>query len=72
MQDPGVQELIQRRISVIPRVDESLCTSCGSCVEQCPAGALYMQQDLPQVVVDSCIACFCCQEICPEKAIALS
>ncbi|MGM0424646.1 MAG: DUF362 domain-containing protein [Thermodesulfobacteriota bacterium] len=72
LQDPGVQDLIQRRVSVKPQVDESLCTSCGSCVEQCPADALHMEQELPQVVVDSCIACFCCQEICPEKAIALS
>ncbi|MFP4587115.1 MAG: substrate-binding domain-containing protein [Desulfohalobiaceae bacterium] len=71
LQDPGVQELIQRRISVVPKVDTSLCTSCETCVQQCPAGALYMQDQFPEVREEFCITCFCCQEICPELAISL-
>ncbi|MFP4214021.1 MAG: DUF362 domain-containing protein [Desulfohalobiaceae bacterium] len=71
LQDSGVQELIQRRISVVPKVDTSLCTSCESCVQQCPAGALSMQDQFPEVREELCITCFCCQEICPEQAISL-
>jgi uncharacterized protein (DUF362 family)/Pyruvate/2-oxoacid:ferredoxin oxidoreductase delta subunit len=54
-----------------PEANPQLCTACGTCVEQCPASALSMGDNLPQVDTDKCIACFCCQEVCPEKAITL-
>jgi len=66
-----VQEFLHSRTTLRPKTDSELCTACGTCVAQCPVGALSMNEDLPQVAVDICIACFCCQEICPEKAIAL-
>jgi len=69
--NPAVQETIRARTSLLPRADSGLCTACGTCIEQCPVGALTMNEDLPQVDADTCITCFCCQEICPEKAIAL-
>jgi len=49
----------------------NVCTGCGACVGQCPAGALSMGEFAPEVNPDICITCFCCQEICPEKAIVL-
>jgi len=48
-----------------------LCTGCGSCIDQCPASALSMNDGLPAVNAEACVTCFCCQEICPQKAIAL-
>jgi len=54
-----------------PKVDESLCTGCGTCVDECPAGALDLEESYPQVDPDKCIVCFCCQEKCPERAIEL-
>jgi len=55
-----------------PQVDPALCTSCGTCVDQCSVEALSMGEDgFPGVDADTCITCFCCQEMCPEKAITL-
>jgi uncharacterized protein (DUF362 family)/Pyruvate/2-oxoacid:ferredoxin oxidoreductase delta subunit len=70
-QNEAVREFIQSRILLRPQADPELCTSCGTCVEQCPVSALSMPDRLPQVDAEICITCFCCQEICPEKAITL-
>jgi ferredoxin len=65
-----VDELLLSRTSLRPKVDPRLCSTCGTCVDQCPASALTMA-DLPEVDRPRCITCFCCQEICPHKAISL-
>ena len=67
----AVQGIIDERTRLRPKADPDLCTACGTCVDQCPVGALSMPDDLPVVDADTCITCFCCQEICPEKAMAL-
>jgi uncharacterized protein (DUF362 family)/NAD-dependent dihydropyrimidine dehydrogenase PreA subunit len=70
-QNDAVREFMQSRIVLRPQADPERCTSCGTCVEQCPVSALSMPDRLPQVDAETCITCFCCQEICPEKAITL-
>jgi uncharacterized protein (DUF362 family)/NAD-dependent dihydropyrimidine dehydrogenase PreA subunit len=72
MQNTTIQTLIHSRPLLRPKADPDKCTRCGTCVDQCPAKALSMHDNLPRVNADKCIACFCCQEMCPEKAIALS
>ena len=67
----AVQEMICGRTCLKPKADTERCTGCGTCVDQCPAGALTLVDDLPQVDPESCITCFCCQEMCPEQAMAL-
>lgn len=68
----AVQEFLHSRTTLRPTADPDLCTACGTCIDQCPVGALSMtDDDHPRVDADTCITCFCCQEICPEKAIAL-
>lgn len=67
-----IQDFMQRKIEVRPKVDPDLCTACGACIEQCPVAALSVGEDTPVVDAAVCITCFCCQEICPEKAIALT
>ena len=69
--NPAIQEFMEQRTSVRPKADPELCTGCGTCIEQCPASALTMVDDLPVVDPEECIACFCCQEMCPEKAMSL-
>ena len=75
--DDSAQELITRRMEVRPRVDAQACTGCGTCADQCPVAALFMEEapgdagPLPTVDEKTCIACFCCQEVCPEMAIRL-
>jgi uncharacterized protein (DUF362 family)/Pyruvate/2-oxoacid:ferredoxin oxidoreductase delta subunit len=68
----GTEDFYFERISVRPKVDEAVCTSCGTCIEQCPLSALSMVDRLPKVNPERCIACYCCQEICPEMAITLN
>ncbi|MBI9086930.1 MAG: DUF362 domain-containing protein [Desulfobacterales bacterium] len=67
----AIQEMICGRTLLLPRVDPEKCTGCGTCVDQCPAGALTMVDALPRVDADKCITCFCCQEMCPEQAMTL-
>jgi uncharacterized protein (DUF362 family)/NAD-dependent dihydropyrimidine dehydrogenase PreA subunit len=67
----NAQAMIHSKTLLRPQADPDLCTGCGSCVSQCPASALSMDDHIPQVDPDKCIACFCCQEICPAKAISL-
>ncbi len=66
-----IPNLFESRAILRPKSDPGLCTSCGTCVSQCPVSALTMTDKFPQVDVDRCITCFCCQEICPVKAITL-
>lgn len=68
----GLQQLFENRVSMRPKADPARCTACGTCVAQCPAEALTIEDGVAVVDRDRCIACFCCQEMCPEKAIALS
>ncbi|MCA1906157.1 MAG: DUF362 domain-containing protein [Desulfarculus sp.] len=69
--NPNIQQLMQARSQVRPQADPERCTACGTCVDQCPVGALALVDDLPRVDPERCITCFCCQEMCPEKAISL-
>lgn len=71
LNNAALQDLMHRRTIVRPKADPELCTSCGTCVNQCPVSALSISDRVPEVNVDACITCFCCQEICPEKAISL-
>ncbi len=65
------QARLHSRTVLQPQANPERCTACGTCVDQCPVGALSLNNDLPRVDPGTCIICFCCQEICPEKAITL-
>ena len=69
---PNHRERMERLARMRPKADATLCTACGTCIDQCPVSALSMVDDLPIVDPDLCITCCCCQEICPERAIQLS
>ncbi len=49
-----------------PKVDRTLCNSCGACAKRCPLGAI----DATSLSVDNdkCIRCFVCVQICPKNA----
>ena len=71
IENPHIQQLIQSKTVLRPRVDEELCTSCETCVDVCAVSALSMSGEFPRVDADTCISCFCCQEMCPTRAITL-
>ena len=56
------------------RVDEQLCTGCGTCVDVCPFGAISMHTregllDLSEIDPLLCAGCGNCVVACPVKAI---
>ena len=71
LKNDSLNAFLQGKSAMRPQADPALCTGCATCVAQCPASALSMEDNLPRVDSEKCIACFCCQEICPEKAITL-
>jgi ferredoxin len=51
-------------------VDEKKCTGCGTCLEECPIGAIALVID-KALISDECTECGACVEVCPEEAISL-
>jgi ferredoxin len=54
-----------------PVVDHTICTECETCVENCPVGAITLDD---QIVMDSetCIFCASCVKGCPERAVSFN
>ncbi len=53
----------------MPWVKEEMCTGCGTCEEQCPAGAIALADGIASIDDDKCIRCAICHEACPEDAV---
>ncbi len=47
---------------------QNLCLECGTCVDQCPAGALYWDDGHVRWNKDACVQCDTCIHVCPHKA----
>ncbi len=62
---------VNRLFAVRPRVDPEKCRRCGACAENCPPGAIEVEDGVPRIRHAACIRCFCCQELCPADAIAI-
>ncbi len=48
----------------MPWIDDSRCTSCGVCVEECPAGAIVMEDSSAEIRMEDCIRCGICHDVC--------
>ncbi len=51
------------------RVDKNRCTSCGVCMELCPAGNITEGRGRRPVWGHDCLLCLTCELKCPEEAI---
>jgi len=51
------------------RIDETLCTGCGTCVQDCPQGAIVLVNGHAYISSDRCTMCGVCAETCPSGAI---
>lgn len=51
------------------RVDETVCTLCGSCERACPSDVMGAILHKKKVIPD-CFSCGTCTEVCPTKAIS--
>lgn len=58
-----------KNLPFTPIVDHATCSQCGTCVENCPSGAISLT-DLIVMDVDSCILCASCIKICPDEAVS--
>jgi NAD-dependent dihydropyrimidine dehydrogenase PreA subunit len=45
------------------------CISCGSCVDECPVGAISEGANHFEIDADACIDCGACAATCPTNAI---
>jgi ferredoxin len=50
------------------RVDEALCTQCGTCEKVCPYGAVTLSPG-PVWAEEKCFGCWACYNHCPKKAV---
>ncbi|MCQ2751507.1 MAG: 4Fe-4S binding protein [Coriobacteriales bacterium] len=52
-------------------INEELCNSCGTCVDECPAEALSIGEDCVEVDEDVCLDCGVCVDACPNGALSI-
>ena len=50
-------------------VDPSLCVGCETCVDECPAEAITMEDGIAKVDRKKCTECKTCVDVCPSAAI---
>ena len=62
----------QFREKVRVQIDNSLCTSCGSCSRQLMCTSIEMTAHGPTILKEKCEGCGFCLTLCPEKALSLS
>ena len=52
------------------RIDDEICTGCGSCVASCPYGGIEIINDKASIT-ENCNLCGACVEACTVEAIIL-
>jgi len=53
----------------MPWIEQSMCTGCGICIEECPVDVIIMEDDKASINNDECIRCAICHNICPVDAV---
>ncbi|MBQ9547282.1 MAG: 4Fe-4S binding protein [Bacteroidales bacterium] len=44
------------------------CVACGTCINECPMGAIS-EGDIYKIDPDTCVSCGTCASVCPNSAI---
>jgi ferredoxin len=55
----------------IAEIAKSDCTGCGGCMSRCHVGALTLDSDTVDLMVENCIGCGACISVCPTQAISM-
>ncbi|MFH1739234.1 MAG: 4Fe-4S binding protein [bacterium] len=54
----------------MPWVNQERCAVCGTCIEECPVGAIAPGKNgKSEINGDLCIRCGTCHDVCPEEAV---
>lgn len=53
------------------KVNADSCTGCGACVDECPAAAITIVDDIAVVEEDDCLDCGVCEDACSNGAISI-
>jgi uncharacterized protein (DUF362 family)/Pyruvate/2-oxoacid:ferredoxin oxidoreductase delta subunit len=72
---PGLMRgIFKRYLTDRPRVKNTECDGCGSCIKMCPVDAIsrVAEQGPVKIDLEPCIRCFCCHEVCPRGAIEVA
>ena len=48
------------------------CVACGTCIDECPVGAISEGGDIYEINPDECTECGTCASVCPNEAISLA
>jgi NAD-dependent dihydropyrimidine dehydrogenase PreA subunit len=51
------------------RVDQTLCAGCAMCVDECPTGAIALNDGTALVNTVLCNGCGACINVCPNQAL---
>lgn len=50
----------------------TLCVACGTCLKECPLGAIAINDGISAVVDrEKCVGCGKCSKICPASVIEI-
>ena len=67
---PGNDPYVELKPSAFHPAADKACVQCGVCAEQCPVGAIPL--DNPHETLDNvCINCMRCVQVCPQQSRAL-
>lgn len=53
----------------MPWVDQSKCTMCGTCMDECAVNAILVDDEKTVIDMKECIRCGTCHSVCPEGAV---
>ena len=52
------------------KIDPDKCVCCGSCIDECPQGAISEEDGKCVISADDCASCGICADSCPNEAIS--
>jgi ferredoxin len=63
---PNIYDGVNQLVAV---VNPDKCTGCETCVNECPASAIAIEDEKAKVDKEMCVDCQTCVDICPSEAI---